>query len=477
MGSFEAPLVRLLASQARRRGFHRLGAWAALSGLLFLAPTALAALTGQSGTLEARWFVSTFAFAMAVLVPLGQLFGDAALLASLRRGRCLEEVVGTLTRPREIVDQVATFSVSSVLRMGGAVAVPLLLGCLLSVHPEERLEVLLVTVAWFPAAAALVLVGSYTLQAGAVWSRKGETGLAAALLGVLGVSVVVLGWGSPALLGFGAGALLALGLGARWLAIRGLDRGCEPLPASARRSGARGWSVLRNNPIALREACRRGTGLPLARHWMYVGGLALLVGWAASGIPGAQECAVVAVGVFAFLQPLFASADTSKALLMEREGSSLEALASTGLDPRTFVDGWATAAWFPRLVETLLVLLVAGAIAVAGEGGTVWFALLYLPDALARIVFGAYLGLAVAGLAKARRDAGMLLVASWLGASIVLSVVSGMLTAASAMVLESVGFVMVPFYVCMGAGITLAAAVLLRWVAVSRMRSLFAPQR
>lgn len=477
MYTTEAPLVRLLSSQAERRGFHRLKVWAGLSVFLFLAPTGLMALLGSGESLELRWFVSTFAFSMAVLVPVGQLFGDAALLSSLRRGRCLEEVVGTLTPPREVVDQVATFSLVSVLRMGAAVALPLLFGCLIAAAPQDRLEVLVACVAWFPLAAAVVLVGSYTMQAAAVWSRKGETGVAATLLSFGVPAVLCAAWGSPASLGFAAGALVALGIGARWLAIRGLDRACEPVAPVASRAGARGWSVLRNNPIALREACRR-SGMPLPRHWLIVGGLALLVAWAASGIPGAREMAALTVGVFAFMQPLFASAETAKAVLLEREGSSLEALASTGLDARTFVDGWAAAAWFPRLVETLLVMLVAGAVALVGNWDGMAFAMFNLPDALARIVLGSYLGLFVAGFAKARRDTVMLLLAAWVGCSLLASVATGIIAATFAMASMSLtGSFMMPLYVGMATALTLFWAVVVRALALSRMRSLFEPQR
>lgn len=477
MYTSEAPLVRLLSSQAERRGFHRLKVWAGLSVVLFLAPTGLMALLGGGESLALRWYVSTFAFSMAVLVPVGQLFGDAALLSSLRRGRCLEEVVGTLTPPREVVDQVATFSLTSVLKMGGAVALPLLFGCLIAVAPEERLEVLVACVAWFPAAAALVLVGSYTMQAAAVWSRKGETGVAATLLCCGVPAALFVAWDSPASLGFAAGALLALGIGARWLAIRGLDRACEPVGRTAPRSGARAWSVLKNNPIALREACRRRAGQPMPRHWLIVGGLALLVGWAASGIPGAREIAGLTVGVFAFMQPLFASADTAKAVLLEREGSTMEALASTGLEPRIFVDGWAAAAWFPRLVETLLVMLVAGAIVMMDTDGMM-FAMMNLPDALARIVLGSYLGLFVAGFARTRRDTLMLLLAAWVGCSIVATMASGILVAGLTMAtMNGPMEFMLPFYWGIAIGLTLFWTVVLRFLALYRLRSLFEPQR
>jgi hypothetical protein len=165
MFSSEAPMARLLAAQARRRGFLKLHIWAGLSLLLCLVPAGAATLTGAGDSMEARTFVYVFAVALAALVPLGQIQGDAALLAGLRRGRCLEDILGTRTQAREIVDQVAGFSLLSVLKMGLAVAVPLLAGLLLVTPTANRALVLGLGLGWFPTAALLVLIGSYVVLA------------------------------------------------------------------------------------------------------------------------------------------------------------------------------------------------------------------------------------------------------------------------------------------------------------------------
>ncbi len=512
MFSSEAPMARLLASQARRRGFLRLRAWAGLSLLLCLAPACATALTGASDSLEARTFVYVFVVAVAALVPLGQLQGDAALLAGLRRGRCLEDILGTRTQAREIVDQVAGFSLLSVLKMGLAVAAPLLASLLLVTPSENRALVLGLCLGWFPTAALLVLAGSYVVQASSTWSRHGESGLATALfLGLLLVGGLYLAeYQNPFFAALLVATLLALGFGTRWLALQALDRAGLPKPrvrpvGSAWRAPAptpsRGSA--QDNPITLREEARRRGHLPfpglqrlgvvgylLARHWPVWLGLAVLLACKAG--PFAEVARGAAVGlamIVLFLQPFFASVHTADAILQEQEGGTLEALAATGLEARTFVDGWARAAWKPRLIEALLVL--------AGAGLVLWpmsdllqggFLLAHLPEALVRIFFGAYLGLVISCLAKTRRDMWILLVLLWVASQMALSLTSGILVAALGLLATFSGIPAHEQALAHGAGImagylvltllvSLTALLGLRWLALSLVRTRLAPRR
>ncbi len=520
MFSSEAPMARLLAAQARRRGFLRLHVWAGLSLLLCLVPAGAAGLMGASGSLEVRTYVYVFAAAVAALVPLGQLQGDGVLLAGLRRGRCLEDILGTRTRAGELVDQVAGFSLLSVLKMGLAVAPPLLAGLWLVTPLENQALVLGVFVGWFPVAALLVLVGSYVVQASSTWSRHGESGLATALfLGLLLAGGINLAENrNPLFAALLVAVVLTLGFGARWLALRALDRAGLPKPRIRPKASA--WTTpaptrtrgsSRDNPIALREEARRRGNLPfpglqrlgvvgylVARHWPVWLGLALLLACKAG--PYADVARGSAVGlamIVLFLQPLFASLHTASAVLQEQEGGTLEALASSGMEPRTFVDGWAGAAWRPRLVETLLVLGGAGLVLwpvpdpargdLLPQGG---FLLVYLPDALVRLFFGAYLGLVVSCLAKARRDMWVLLVLLWIASQMALSMASGILVAAWGLVATvggmspdvqaqalAHGSVVMAGYLVLSLLVSLAAVAGLRWLALSLVRSRFAPRR
>jgi len=505
-------MARLLAAQARRRGFLRLPVWTVMSTLLCLAPASLASLRGQAHGLEARTFVYVFTLAVAILVPLGQLLGDAVLLAGLRRGRCLEDILGTRTRAREIVDQVAAFSVRSVWQMGLAAAAPLLAGLWLVVPPDNRFLMLGCFLAWFPLAALLVLVGSYVVQASSILRRNGDSGLATALfLGLVVTGAVTTSQNHSLLLTVVlAGVLGALGLGARWLALRGLARAGLPYPpvrpgVGARTAPARAPKDRHENPIALREEARRLGSLPfpglqrlgparvlMARHWPVWLGLAFLLVYRAGGNADVAQGLGLGLGaVVVFLQPLFASLQTAAAIVQEREGGTLEALTSTGLEPRTFVDGWARAAWGPRLLETLLIL--GGVLLVLGtlrnglpHGG---YLLIYLPDALGRLFLGAYLGLVVSCLAKARRDAWVLLVLLWVALQMALSMASGILLAAWGLLANLAGLsseamatphgpvLLMGGYLAATTLICLVATLGLRRLAIHQVAGLFSPRR
>ena len=517
MFSSEAPMVRLLAGQARRRGFHRWGAWAAFSALLLLVPTGLAACFGATGSVELRSFVYTFACLLAGLVPLGKLSGDAALLASLRKGRCLEEIVGTRTPASEMVDQVASYSVLSVLQMGCAVGLPLLVSLSVVAPAEHRGLLAAACLAWFPVAALLVLVGSYLVQASAVWSSDSESGaaLAALLMGL----VLILGGGlTTCLWDKGPGSLLAglaglaclatvygiLGFAARAFAIRGLNRGVQA-PGSGR--VRRGWTTrfapgfYRENPVALREEARRRRSLPLpamqrlglpgyllARHWLVWLGVALLFTFSLASY--SQEVGFLVAplgGLVLCLFPLLASSHTAQAAFREREGGTLEALAATGIEARTFVDGWAMSAWMPRLAEALLLLsaaaLVLGTSRPPVESlGSLGFLVAYVPDWLLRIVFGAYLGLVVSCLARTRRDLGLLLVLLWVAVGVGQSMVTGFLFAAlQILALGAAGGgspgLWLGLYACSSLGISLLAILGVRWLALYQVRLLLGPRR
>lgn len=490
----ESPMVGLLARQARRRGFDRYRRWTMFAVLLFLAPAVTAvSLDRYSESLEA--FLITLAGALALVVPLAQLAGDAALLASLRKGGCLEEILGTRTSTRELVDQVAFYSVLSVLRMGAAVLVPVLLGLLLLLPAGNRVPVLLAGLCWLPLMIGVVWAGSCFVQAVIAWSDRGRVSARALLVAAPLVALVALGL-HAALAEMGerdyaqallvvVGSSAALGVVSRALACRGLDRDValggtlrHLLPARTLRPPAP-W----RNAIARREAARERVGGPLLQFWVLWLGLGL-VAWQTLREPSptslgnyhallAWSTVMMAVG---FVQPLRASVRTMGAVQSERDGRTLETLAVSGLAPAAFVDGWAQAAWLPRALETALLLLLGGSLLLAEGVDLVAYALA-VPGLLLRVVYGAYLGLLVSTTARARRDAWLGLLVAWIASVLTLFTGPGIVTA---LVVDP----LVPLHM-QEAGVAgsvfvhVAAAVagilLVRALCLARVRRLFAP--
>lgn len=494
----ESPMVGLLARQARRRGFDRYRRWTMFAVLLFLAPAVTAvSLDRYSESLEA--FLVTLAGALAMVVPLAQLAGDAALLASLRKGGCIEEILGTRTSTREIVDQVALYSVMSVLRMGLAVLVPVVLGLLLLV--PNRMAVLLAGLCWLPAMTVVVWAGSCLVQAVIAWSDRGRVSAPAVLVAVPLVSYAALTLhGASAEMGDRAylrAALLALfatallGVVARALACWGLERSVQ-VRGSLRqlwRSGPRRPPVPWRNAIALREAARERLATPggllghlMVQYWVLWLGLGLVT-WNLHGAEPARlgnpellvwSMLMMAVG---FLQPLRASIRTMGAVQSERDGRTLETLATSGLTPEAFVDGWAQASWLPRAVETAMLLLAGGLLLLTVDANSAVYAMA-IPDLLLRLVYGAYLGLLVSTTARARRDSWLGLLFAWIASVLALFTGPGILSALVMVVLIPLEMPEVALVgsVVVHMGATVCGILLVRFLCISRVRTLFAPK-
>lgn len=490
----ESPMVGLLTRQARRRGFDRYRRWTMFAVLLFLAPAVTAvSLDRYSESLEA--FLITLAGALALVVPLAQLIGDAGLLASLRKGGCLEEILGTRTSTRELVDQVAFYSVVSVLRMGAAVLVPVLLGLLLLVPPANRVPVLLAGLCWLPLMIGVVWSGSCFVQAVIAWSDRGRLSARALLVAAPLAALVALGLHAAlsrmgereyalALLAV-IGSSVVLGVVSRALACRGLDLGAARggslrhlLPSRAPRPPAP-W----RNAIARREAARERVGGVLLQFWVLWLGLGL-VAWQVLREPSPTSLGNYHVllawstlmMVAGFLQPLRASLRTAGAVQSERDGRTLETLAVSGLTPAAFVDGWAQAAWLPHAAETALLLLAGGGLLLSFGGGDLSY-VLAVPSVLLHMVYGAYLGLLVSTLTRARRDAWLGLLLAWIASVLVLVTAPGIVT--TLVVDPRVPLEMQEAGVAGSVLVHVAAAVcgilLVRSACLGRVRALFAP--
>jgi len=460
-------MVHLLQRQSRRRGFDRYQRWTMFGMLLFLTPAVSAAFT-ESAAFKAYLF--TLAAALVTLAPLVQLAADGVLLVSLRRERCLEEILGTRTSAREVVDQVAAHGILSVLRLGLSVVLPVLAG-LLILFPGYRLGILTSALGWVPAVGLAAWTGSYIVQAAAAWTMG--WGLLPALLGyaglVSGLGLLAAQRGLPAALT----VLVLVGLGARVLACRGLERPPQrPLSPRGPTLSPRRAAGLRN-PIAFREASRRVRAG--SRPWVLAlalgGSLALCAQepWRSVFQPLAWMALVV-------VQPLRASVATAAALAAEREARTLEPLLLSGLHPREFLEGWASQVALPLVLESLLLLpllaLSSGSLEVA------WGFLQGLPDLVAKTWFGAWLGLCVSAFTRTRRDAWVALFLAWVGGALYLSLAPG--TAGSLLTtrLADGDLAQAATVVSLVASLvcTLFGLVALRILAVARVRLLFAPQ-
>ncbi len=448
------PMVHLLERQSRRRGFDRYRRWTMFSMLLFLTPAISAAFTDSTAF---RTYLFTLAAILGTLVPLAQLAGDGALLVSLSRERCLEEILGTRTGASEVVDQVAAHGILSVLRLGLTVIVPVLAG-LLFLFPGHRLGIAASALVWIPAVAILVWVGSYVVQAAVAWTAG--WGVLPAVLGYGGLvsSVGLLAAERGALSGlpWGLVALALLALVARALARVGLERPLRRPPARQRPALPPAKAARLRNPVAFREASR------LRHGWV---GLALLALALGGGLPLSWMALVV-------VQPLRASLATAGALATEREARTLEPLVLSGLSPRDFLDGWAAWSALPLVVECLVLLPV---MALCGASPDL---LLVLPDLLLKVGFGAWLGLCVSAWTRARRDAWSGLFLAWVGGALYLSLAPGAASSLLTTWLQGYDLARVATVAGQVASLvcTLVGLLALRSLALARVGVLFGPQ-
>ncbi len=408
-------MVRLLGQESRRSQ-----RWTMFTVFLFLTPAIGAALTESQAF---RTFLILLAATLGVLVPLAQLAGDGLALVSLRRGRCLEEILLTRLKAREVVDQVALHGVLSVLGPGLAVFLPLMAGLLAFVPVESRPGVLAATILWFPATALLTWAASNTVQAAVAWSEGQEPLVCAVLVGILGATagLLLLAGTLPGAV-LVAATLLAWGFLAREMARTGLES--LPTRQSARRHPALSPEKARRlqNPIAYRELSRTRPEGPARLLARLLPGVVLILFCQASSPDLLQPLAWMLLTV---IQPARASLATLGALTGEREGRTLEVLALTGIRPAEFLDGWALWAVRPLLVETLALAGLLALLALPGDPSEAQAVKVGLPDLLLKVAFGAWLGLFVSALTRTRREAFGGLFLAWVAGGLYLALAPG----------------------------------------------------
>lgn len=433
----EHPLAALLQTRRARQDLPAPETWVAVVAALYGVPALIMAGAGLDNV---RWFLATAGAFLLVALPWYHFRADVSLLTSLRRGRCLEEVLTTGLDAAGMVDALARHSVGSILRPGLPVWAVLVLGSLGQGFVAQAVAVL-----WLPMTVLAFFVGSYVVQMLSVWSRHGEGAsvpqavLGLGALGLVGLTVTVAsGFAEPSgsVATLAAGALL-LAWGCRFLAIWGLenlqtvDRWNDRGAATARRNRwVRPWS---ENPIVVRETARQAAAVPGG----FVGlvalrslGALLPLGWALLVLeaPAAYWVGLAGLAGLSFLR---AAGRTLPAVVGEREQRTLDSVLQVPLGE--FLSGWMQVGARPLVLEMVPAALVA--LAFPGvEMGLLAAALLLLAP-----VSGAAAGLAVSAVSPTRREASSHLLA-WLLWALVAGLALSSAVSAGALLLAGSGW-------------------------------------
>lgn len=387
--------------------------------------------TGFVGYLLALALVT---FTAGVVLPWKRVAQDAGVLSSLRAGRGLVELLGTRTKPAEILDGIARRSALGTVREVAPFLLPLALGWLcLQVPPSVVLTVSALALPWL---ALMVWASSYLAMAWELWVGSSEHSLVSQVLGI-GLFILLCPLGACLFIGLlgalGVGeANLALGCGwltgwlltyaalnfvvSRSLALLGLERVPqlrEKVEQAGRqllhRNRNRWMQPYSDNPIVVRETFRDAMRTPGgALGWLVLRVPALWLVPATGAFLASQGAPPL--GVLLFLgfvlliaQVAMASSRTMLALVGEVEHSTLEVLQQSRLSAKDFCDGWVTVGARARVLELLLLAPAAFALAVTGGVNPLLVAL-WLPLGLTAILFASWAGL-WSSFARTRRHA------------------------------------------------------------------------
>ncbi|MBN9415697.1 hypothetical protein ABS71_00625 [bacterium SCN 62-11] len=399
----DSPVVHLVSAQRRRRA--RFGPAEMFKIMaVFALPVFFMTISSDRSPLLAFLVIS--AIGLMLGLPLRQFSEEVALLASLRRGRCLEEIVGTGTSAQGLLDGLALQGLFQISRAVLTVWPVLLLGTL-GVPDYWRPRALQMEVAWLPGLLVLFLAGYYLAQLVQVWN-PGVPRRLGALLAVSSPWTLAL-FGLPGCLV--AGLLTALV--ARLLAIYELEHPAQvrAVPPHRRNRLVRSWS---ENPITRRElsrlAGRMGAGWHRLLLWRASMALAPLAwGLYALQQPFEQWSGLLPPAVLLFSALFFVRSATLTlpAVVRERELQSWHILMQTPLAPSTVVRGWLQVCFYTMASEGFFVLLVLGGYLLGVVPPSQWpgplAGLLLLP---ASCWLGAYVGLALSAASRTQREAG-----------------------------------------------------------------------
>lgn len=385
-------------------------------------------------------YVLTQCLALLVGLPFFFFKSDVGALRSLRRGRCLEDLLCAGIDAPGLVDTLAVHSLRSITRITLPVLLVLTPSFLL-MSEEHRAALLWPALFWPLAVAVAFLAGSYVSQFLIAWSRRGESasmpqlllggGLLAAVAPAFACDCAVLQ--SVAVIG----GVVAC----RYLAIWGLtraeqvDRWNEEGPRGDRRYRNPWVQARSENPIVVRETFSEAGALAGGR-WGYLFRRAffpLLAGLWGMLVVGAERppgdvtaywspiyhdnvafwTGLMLAILYALLKPM---ARAAAAVVRERERDTWETLMQTGIDGHSFVEGWKVVAGrrvaanlrLPALIACLAPLLYSARI--LGESAPLLG--LFTGLAAASVLLlgpqtGALVGLWISGRTQSRRESGL----------------------------------------------------------------------
>ncbi len=416
------PVATMLSHRNLRRGAASVP-WKAVLLLFALPSSGLFAVAVMDGSPEyLGGFALYTALGLLVGLPAWFLRSDVALLSSLHRGRCLEEILTANVSPSLIVDTLATHSVRAIVRAALPVAPVLLVTCMV-VQPALAGLVLL----WIPALALTFFTLAYVMQAAATagymtrlgtWSR-------------LGYLMLLPAW-VPLLLSFGPGfgwlrvpGWLALVVLMRYGAVEGLRRSLVARPAEARRTAR--WRLVpwTDNGIVVRELRRRSFFDAMLGMVILLPCVALVL----LNEPWGREAGWIGWWAMVAASFLAASLRTLPSVVGEKEKRTWEPLLESGFPRREFVSGWLQLGILPVLLAQVpgYLLLYCVEVGLGVDAGRL-LAAGWLVGGLATAA-GAWLGLALSAASSTTRETGTRLVAcgalvvlAWLGTCAVLLV-------------------------------------------------------
>lgn len=406
--------------------------------LCFRAETSAESLGSTASTAAMMGYVLALlgmTFTVGVVLPWKRIAQDAGVLSTLRSGRGLVELLGTRTKPTEILDGIARQTLVGTLREVAPMVPLLALGWLLLPNAHAA-SILTLSVAALPLLGLMVWASSYLAMAWELWVGSSESSLMSQLLGV-GMFILLCPLGACLFIGVLGGlgaASVSLVTGCVWLtgwlvayaglnlvvsrrlALVGLDR-VPQFRAKVEQAGRRLLHRNRNrwmqpwseNPIVVRETFRDAMRTPGgALGWVILQAPALWLVPATGAFLASQGAPPVAVLIFLGLvlmmaQVAMASSRTMLALVGEVEHSTLEVLQQSRLSAADFCDGWATVGARTRALELLLLAPPAFGLALAG-GVNPLIPALWIPLALTAVVFASWAGL-WSSFARTRRQA------------------------------------------------------------------------
>ncbi len=362
----------------------------AVAGLAWLLVVALIGVAGAPLTIELlRGVARALLFCATPVALLGpalrQVVKDASLHDNFQAGRCYPEILGTLLRAGEMVDQVALHSARQSLRQT-LKWTPVFAGLWLLLCPDAAPSILMAAVGWMPLSLLLTWSTAYLAQQQVIIQAQmrstavglvGETTLnTLTTLLVLFFMLLSLGGAmarSPvaALLGVAGYIMLGRTL-CRTFAILGIER-LPQVRLRAKQLGRR-WANFRNrylflwsqNPIVVRELRREARRLPFQAlgAWLYffpMGTLMLVLGTQLYGQTNDYDarglsCWFILINLL--ISFALAGGRCCTAIAGEIEAKSMEPLQNTQLRTEEFVSGWLQVGCVPRIADNLMVLLV-----------------------------------------------------------------------------------------------------------------------